>query len=103
MAVAGRVYNITAYLPFHPGGVPELLRGAGMDATALFRQVHAWVNIESMLDKCFVGVLLPPEDGSDAGPGPGSKGGSSRLVVPQTAPASVCRGRATAASHALTH
>lgn len=32
----GRVYNITPYLPFHPGGVDELMRVAGRDGTKLF-------------------------------------------------------------------
>jgi cytochrome b involved in lipid metabolism len=40
----GRVYNITPYLRFHPGGVPLLLKVAGTDGTALFNKYHAWVN-----------------------------------------------------------
>lgn len=31
--------------------------GAGKDATSLFDEYHAWVNIESLLAKCFVGPL----------------------------------------------
>ncbi|RDA93272.1 hypothetical protein CP533_6476 [Ophiocordyceps camponoti-saundersi (nom. inval.)] len=60
--VDGKVYNITPYARFHPGGVPELMRGAARDATALFRQVHPWVNYESMLAACLVGLLVnePP-------------------------------------------
>ncbi|KAK0750353.1 hypothetical protein B0T18DRAFT_428312 [Schizothecium vesticola] len=38
--LGGRVYNITPYLPFHPGGEPELLRGAGRDGTKMFGEVH---------------------------------------------------------------
>lgn len=55
--VSGNVYNVTRYLDFHPGGEEELMRGVGSDATDLFNQVHAWVNYESMLDKCLVGKL----------------------------------------------
>lgn len=40
LAVRGKVYNVTEYLPFHPGGPEELMRGAGKDATALFDQVR---------------------------------------------------------------
>lgn len=40
LAIRGKVYNVTAYLPFHPGGHDELMRGAGKDATALFDQVN---------------------------------------------------------------
>ena len=36
---AGVVYNITAYLSFHPGSVNELMKGAGIDCTALFNNV----------------------------------------------------------------
>ena len=36
---AGKVYNITPYLEFHPGGVSELMRGAGKDSTDLFDEV----------------------------------------------------------------
>jgi len=35
----GNVYNITSYLEFHPGGVPELMRGAGIDCSELFDEV----------------------------------------------------------------
>ena len=36
----GKVYNMTAYLPFHPGGVPMLMSGAGRDCTSLFDKYH---------------------------------------------------------------
>ncbi|XP_071455196.1 cytochrome b5 reductase 4 [Hetaerina americana] len=59
IAIKGQVFNITDYLDFHPGGPEELLRGVGMDATKLFNEVHPWVNVESMLQKCLVGRLKP--------------------------------------------
>ena len=52
-----QVYNITPYLEYHPGGVPELMRAAGIDGTALFDEVHRWVNFEAMLSNCYVGDL----------------------------------------------
>ncbi len=35
-----KVYNITAYMKYHPGGVDELMRGAGINATNLFNEVN---------------------------------------------------------------
>jgi len=55
---AGRVYNVTEYMEYHPGGWDELIRGAGKDATDLFNEVHRWVNYESMLAACLVGKLV---------------------------------------------
>ncbi|KAJ3744954.1 cytochrome b5 [Lentinula detonsa] len=54
----GKVYNITAYLPFHPGGEKELMRVAGRDGSKLFASTHAWVNVDFMLDTCLVGFLV---------------------------------------------
>lgn len=58
MALKGKVYNVTPYMEFHPGGEEELMRGAGQDATDLFNEVHKWVNFEGMLQKCLVGRLV---------------------------------------------
>jgi len=37
-AINGNIYNITPYLPFHPGGESELMRVAGRDGTKLFSE-----------------------------------------------------------------
>ncbi|KAJ7592911.1 cytochrome b5 [Mycena floridula] len=57
-AFNGKVYNITPYLAFHPGGERELMRVAGRDGTKLFAETHAWVNADFMLDSCMVGFLV---------------------------------------------
>ena len=36
MAIHGKVYNVTHYLPYHPGGVGQLMRAAGRDGSKLF-------------------------------------------------------------------
>ncbi|KMZ64569.1 Cytochrome b5 reductase 4 [Zostera marina] len=53
----GRVYNISPYMKFHPGGVDMLMKAAGKDCTSLFNKYHAWVNDEFMLEKCLVGYF----------------------------------------------
>ncbi|XP_068209660.1 cytochrome b5 reductase 4 isoform X2 [Palaemon carinicauda] len=58
MVLKGKVYNITPYMEYHPGGEEELMRGVGIDATDLFNEVHKWVNYESLLQKCLVGRLV---------------------------------------------
>ncbi|VIO99857.1 Cytochrome b5-like Heme/Steroid binding domain containing protein [Brugia malayi] len=52
-----KVYDVTDYLAFHPGGVEELMRVAGTDGTDLFNKMHAWVNYDTMLKTCFVGTF----------------------------------------------
>lgn len=34
------------------------MKGAGKDATTIFNEVHAWVNYEQLLAKCFIGPLI---------------------------------------------
>lgn len=61
----GKVYNIGPYLPFHPGGSPELMKAAGRDGQALFEEIHPWVNWDNMLGSCLVGFLVPESNGED--------------------------------------
>lgn len=57
----GRVYDVSNYLPYHPGGESMLLQGAGRDCTLLFNKQHAWVNIEPILGKYCIGILMNEE------------------------------------------
>ena len=67
----GKVFNLSPYMKFHPGGVGELMRGAGKigDAERLFQEIHPWVNWEGLLGDCLIGVLVSEGD-------PGVTGGS---------------------------
>jgi cytochrome b involved in lipid metabolism len=40
MAIQGKVYDISEYISYHPGGKYQILRGKGIDATELFFKVH---------------------------------------------------------------
>ncbi|MBN3322942.1 NB5R4 reductase, partial [Atractosteus spatula] len=65
ICIRGLVYNVSAYMEYHPGGEQELMRAAGADGTDLFDQVHRWVNYESMLKECLVGrMAVKPSTGS---------------------------------------
>lgn len=47
--LAMQVYNLTPFLHYHPGGVPEIMKGAGRDCTALFDKYHPWVNFDTLV------------------------------------------------------
>lgn len=55
MALRGRVYNVTPYLRFHPGGAGVLLEAAGRDATELFDRFHRWVDVGAPRSSCCCG------------------------------------------------
>jgi len=61
----GKVYNISPYVPFHPGGAGEILRGSGKDSYKLFMEVHPWVNWDGMLSECLVGILVGEDEQTD--------------------------------------
>ena len=48
-----RVYNLSPYLMYHPGGSTILKSVLGKDATLLFHQYHSWVNADG-----YVGVVV---------------------------------------------
>lgn len=87
MALNGRVYDITAYLPFHPGGSQILEKASGTDATALFRRYHPWVNAGALLEACCLGRLgggagAGGGGGSGLGAGGGAGGGTGAVAAP---------------------
>ena len=63
----GRVYNITPYIEYHPGGVAEIMKGVGRAGVAerLFAEVHPWVNWDAMLGECMVGILVEEGEGDE--------------------------------------
>ena len=57
---------MSPYAKFHPGGVGELMRAAGKDGTRLFGEIHPWVNYETMLQACLVGLLVEESEGRES-------------------------------------
>ena len=55
--INGKVFNITPYVDFHPGGVGEIMKCAGKDGTSLFNKYHSWVSIDRMLQNCLLGLI----------------------------------------------
>ncbi|EDO14908.1 hypothetical protein Kpol_348p12 [Vanderwaltozyma polyspora DSM 70294] len=57
--IRGKVYSISNYFKFHPGGDKILINQcSGRDCTKAFDQYHRWVNVERLLETCFVGNLI---------------------------------------------
>lgn len=73
-----QVYNLTPFLHYHPGGVAEILKGAGRDCTALFDKYHPWVNFDTL-----VGVS---GDGSYGEGGEGVRGGGAGVIAVRVTP-----------------
>ena len=62
--VRDNVYNVTPYLPYHPGGDEIMLPVLGKDATKLYDRYHKYVSL-SLLDACFVGKVKKRKRKSD--------------------------------------
>ena len=58
ICIMGKVYDVTPYVKFHPGGIPMLMSVAGRDGTKQFIKYHQWVNCDNLLDKCFLGYMV---------------------------------------------
>lgn len=65
--MGSKVYNITPYLPYHPGGERELMKAAGRDGTKLFMEIHPWVNWDTMLGECLIGMAVDEDSTSGVG------------------------------------
>jgi cytochrome-b5 reductase len=63
----GKVYNISNYFPYHPGGDEILRQAAGTDCTELFDQHHKWVNMGSIMGKCLIGTIVEDDEDRNGG------------------------------------
>ncbi len=57
--IDGEVYDITQYLPRHPGGMDEIMQICGKDGSALFAKVsnHETSGARSILKDYYIGSL----------------------------------------------
>ena len=55
VVVGDKVFNVTPYIAYHPGGEKILLPYLGKDATDAFNKYHSYVSVDELLKKCFVG------------------------------------------------
>ena len=101
VTLRGKVYNVSPYLAYHPGGDEIMHSVLGKDGTVLFDKYHRWVNIENLIGPLLLGTLrvekggvsIPEDedDGSSEDEGDDEDdedGGDKCLVVPSSASAS---------------
>ncbi|KAF8536061.1 hypothetical protein BDD12DRAFT_935731 [Trichophaea hybrida] len=64
IGVHGAVYDVTDFLPIHPGGSLIVAASAGLDASKTFDEIAHTSNPEvmSLLSKYFIGYLAPKPD-----------------------------------------
>jgi len=55
LVIKGKVYNVTSWIPKHPGGI-QILNGAGRESTALFQSYHC-LRIEKFLKAYEIGEV----------------------------------------------
>jgi cytochrome b involved in lipid metabolism len=54
IVLKGKVYFLSPYLAYHPGGETILKNCLGKDATAVYDKYHRWVNEDGYVDKICV-------------------------------------------------
>ena len=58
MVLKRKVYFISPYIPYHPGGQAILKKHVlGKDATSLYEKYHRWVNEDGLIGKLLIGYL----------------------------------------------
>jgi len=60
MAVRSRVYNVTSWIPKHPGGTDTIVLNGGKDGTQIFESYHP-VKAFPVLEKYYIGELEESE------------------------------------------
>lgn len=83
----GRVYDITLYIDFHPGGKRQIMQGAGKDMTALFQKAHPWVSMDGLLGKLCLGpVAQAPKPAAQPEAQPLAQPAAQAVATPYRSP-----------------
>ncbi|KAI9299238.1 delta5 fatty acid desaturase [Neoconidiobolus thromboides FSU 785] len=61
IAVRGKVYDVTKFIKYHPGGYETLLVGGGRDCTIVFETYHQYEQLVKVLQKYEIGTLVSNE------------------------------------------
>lgn len=61
IVIDNKVYDITTYLDYHPGGKVFVLQSAGQEATQKFNESEHSNTARDLLKKYLIGVLAPSE------------------------------------------
>eukprot|EP01059_Diplonema_ambulator_P035236 TRINITY_DN8215_c0_g1_i1.p1 TRINITY_DN8215_c0_g1~~TRINITY_DN8215_c0_g1_i1.p1 ORF type:complete len:458 (+),score=114.25 TRINITY_DN8215_c0_g1_i1:57-1430(+) len=59
MVIHGKVYDVTLFAKYHPGGVNVLLPCAGKDASIMFNKYHSYIQVEAMMGPFCLGKYDP--------------------------------------------
>jgi len=86
MIVNGQVYDVTTYIPYHPGGQAAILPFCGQDATSAFVNLPHSQNAASLLASYYVGDLVPSAAPPAAAP-PAAPPPAPPAAPPATPPA----------------
>jgi len=88
MVLQGRVFNVTPYMDYHPGGKAELMRSAGGDGTALYNEIHPWISLD-MIEKLQVGLIGASRAASSTAPATPAAAAPSAAPTPKALAPSV--------------
>ncbi|GIZ47899.1 hypothetical protein CKM354_001097600 [Cercospora kikuchii] len=82
--IQGKVYDLTDFLDFHPGGASSILRYGGKDATEEYELIHPPATIDTLPKEKHLGNYDVSEDSQDAANAPSSPSKETNGLPPLT-------------------
>jgi cytochrome b involved in lipid metabolism len=68
LCVHGVVYDVSRFMPYHPGGTKIIEQYAGRDCTPAYMRNHLKLDPEDVVANCRVGLLIAADDGRGEAP-----------------------------------